>query len=34
MVEAKKRLYRFLVEMGRLTEEEFKQITGEEYAAK
>ncbi len=34
MVEAKKRLYRFLVEMGRLTEEEFKQITGEDYAAK
>ncbi len=34
MVEAKVRLYRFLVEMGRLTEEEFKQITGEDYAAK
>lgn len=32
MAEAKVRLYRFLVEMGRLTEEEFKQITGEDYA--
>ncbi len=32
MAEAKKRLYRFLVEMGRLTEEEFRQITGEDYA--
>ena len=32
MVEAKVRLYRFLVEMGRLTEEEFRQITGEDYA--
>jgi hypothetical protein len=32
MVEAKKRLYRFLVEMGRLTEAEFRQITGEDYA--
>lgn len=32
MIEAKVRLYRFLVEMRRLTEEEFKQITGEDYA--
>jgi hypothetical protein len=32
MSDAKIRLYRFLVEMGRLTEEEFRQITGEDYA--
>jgi len=32
MSDAKIRLYRFLVEMGRFTEEEFKQITGEDYA--
>ena len=32
MTEAKKRLYRFLVEMGRLSPDEYKQITGEEYA--
>lgn len=32
MSDAKIRLYRFLVEMRRLTEEEFKQITGEDYA--
>lgn len=32
MAEAKIRLYAFLVQMGRLTKEEFKQITGEDYA--
>lgn len=32
MIEAKKRLYRFLVKMGRLSPDEYKQITGEEYA--
>jgi len=32
MAEAKVRLYRFLVQMGRVTEAEFKQITGEDYA--
>ena len=31
MSEAKKRLYRFLVEMGRLTKEAYKDETGEEY---
>lgn len=33
MTEAKKRLYRFLVEMGRLTKEEYKTIVGEDYIA-
>ena len=33
MNEAKKRLYGFLVEMGRLTEEEYEQIVGEAYVA-
>ena len=32
MSETKKRLYRFLVEMGRLTEEEYENIVGEPYA--
>ena len=32
MAEAVVRLYRFLVQMGRLTEAEFRQITGEDYA--
>jgi hypothetical protein len=32
MAEAEVRLYRFLVQMGRLTEAEFRQITGEDYA--
>jgi len=31
MLEAKLRLYRFLVEMGRLTEAEYKVETGENY---
>ena len=31
MTEGKKRLYRFLVKMGRLSPDEYKQITGEEY---
>ena len=31
MSEAKIRLYRFLVEMGRITKEEFKEIVGFEY---
>ena len=31
MSEAKIRLYRFLVEMGRLAKEEYKEITGEDY---
>lgn len=31
MTEAKIRLYRFLVEMGRITEDEYKQCTGLEY---
>lgn len=33
MTEAEIRLYRFLVEMGRLTKEEFKNITGQDYDA-
>jgi len=33
MTESKKRLYKFLVEMGRITEEEYKEITGEDYVA-
>lgn len=32
MTDAKKRLYRFLVKMGRLTKEEYKVIVGEDYA--
>lgn len=32
MSEAKKRLYRFLVEMGRLTKEEYEDVVGEPYA--
>lgn len=31
MTESKKRLYRFLVEMDRITKEQFKQIVGEDY---
>jgi hypothetical protein len=31
MAESKKRLYRFLVEMGRLTEQEYENIVGEDY---
>lgn len=31
MSEAKIRLYRFLVEMGRITKEQFKDIVGFEY---
>lgn len=31
MSEAKIRLYRFLVEMNRLTKEKFKEITGLDY---
>lgn len=31
MTEAKKRLYRFLVEMERITEEEYEQYVGEPY---
>jgi len=31
MTEAEIRLYRFLVKMGRLSPDEYKQITGEEY---
>ena len=31
MTEAKIRLYRFLVEMNRITKEEFKEITGMDY---
>ena len=33
MSDALIRLYRFLVEMGRLTKEKFKEITGLEYDA-
>ncbi len=33
MTEAKKRLHRFLVEMNRLTKEQYEQIVGEPYAA-
>ena len=33
MTEAEIRLYRFLVQMGRLTKEEFKNITGQDYDA-
>ena len=32
MSDAKKRLYRFLVEMGRITKEEYKEYIGEDYA--
>ena len=32
MIEAKKRLYKFLVRMGRITKEQYKDITGEDYA--
>lgn len=31
MTEAKIRLYRFLVELNRITKEEFKEITGMDY---
>lgn len=31
MSEAKMRLYRFLVQIGRITSEEFENITGEKY---
>jgi hypothetical protein len=31
MTEAKIRLYKFLVEMNRITKEKFKEITGVEY---
>lgn len=31
MTDAKIRLYKFLVEMGRITEDEYKQYTGFEY---
>jgi hypothetical protein len=31
MSDAQKRLYRFLVEMGRITEAQYEQITGESY---
>lgn len=31
MAESKKRLYRFLVKMNRLTEEEYFEIVGEKY---
>lgn len=31
MTESKKRLYRFLVEMGRITKTKYKEITGEDY---
>ncbi len=32
MNEAKIRLYRFLVEMGRITEKEYEEHTGEKYS--
>lgn len=32
MTEAQIRLYKFLVRMGRLSKEQYKEITGEEYA--
>lgn len=31
MSDAKKRLYKFLVEMDRITEEQYKEIVGEDY---
>ena len=31
MTDAQKRLYQFLVEMGRITEEQYEQIVGESY---
>lgn len=31
MSDAQKRLYRFLVEMGRITESQYEQIVGEPY---
>ena len=31
MSDAQKRLYRFLVEIGRITEEKYEQIVGEPY---
>lgn len=31
MSEAKKRLYRFLVEMNRITKEQYKEMVGEDY---
>jgi hypothetical protein len=31
MSDAQKRLYRFLVEMGRITKEQYEQIVGEPY---
>lgn len=33
MSDAQIRLYRFLVQMGRLTKEQFKDITGQDYDA-
>jgi hypothetical protein len=33
MTEARKRLYKFLVEMNRITVEQYEQIVGEPYAA-
>ena len=32
MTEAQIRLYKFLVEMNRITKEQYKDITGEDYA--
>ena len=32
MSDVKKRLYKFLVEMGRITEAKFKEITGDAYS--
>ena len=32
MTDAKKRLYKFLVRMGRITTNEYEQIVGEAYA--
>ena len=31
MSEAKKRLYKFLFQMGRITKEDYKEETGEDY---
>lgn len=33
MTDAMKRLYRFLVQMGRITEEQYEQIVGEPFNA-
>lgn len=32
MTEAQIRLYKFLVKMGRITKEQYKEIVGEDYA--